>query len=174
MTAAVVAETPTGTPTETPTAAPVGIEKAELAGRLRIAAGRIARDGLGQKRVDGMTPSRITALAVLAAEGPLRMGELAVRLGISAPTASRLVECLVERGFIERVADPADGRATRVGLSPDGVVGLAAVREHGEGMLADRITALDDDALRALSAALPVLERLCGMPVRELPPEQRR
>jgi DNA-binding MarR family transcriptional regulator len=141
-------------------------ETAELAGRLRIAAGRIARDGLGQKRIDGMTPSRLTALAVLAADGPLRMGELAARLGISAPTVSRLVDCLGERGLIERVTDPADHRATRVGLSPEGVVGLASVREHGEGMLADRIAALDVAELRALCAALPVLEGLCGVPVR--------
>lgn len=144
-------------------AAPAVPETAELAGRLRIAAGRIARDGLGQKRVDGMTPSRITALAVLAAEGPLRMGELAARLGISAPTASRLVECLAERGFIQRVTDPADHRATRVGLSADGVIGLAAVREHGEGMLADRIDALDDAERGLLLAVVPVLERLCGI-----------
>ena len=92
----------------------------EFAGRLRIAAGRIARDGLGQKRVDGMTPSRITALAVLAAEGPLRMGELAARLGISAPTVSRLVDHLAERGFLERVTDEDDHRATRVRLSAEG------------------------------------------------------
>jgi DNA-binding MarR family transcriptional regulator len=139
---------------------------AELAGRLRIAAGRIARDGLGQKRIDGMTPGRLTALAVLAADGPLRMGELAARLGISAPTVSRLVDCLAERGLIERVTDPADHRATRVGLSAEGVVGLASVREHGEGMLADRIAALDAAELSALCAALPVLEGLCGFPVR--------
>lgn len=145
-------------------AAPAVPDTGELAGRLRIVAGRIARDGLGQKRVDGMTPSRITALAVLAAEGPLRMGELAARLGISAPTVSRLVDCLGEHGFIERVTDPADHRATRVGLSPGGVIGLAAVREHGEGMLADRIEALDDAERVLLLAALPVLERLCGRP----------
>ena len=150
-------------------AGPVLTETAELAGRLRIAAGRIARDGLGQKRVDGMTPSRITALAVLAGEGPLRMGELAARLGISAPTASRLVDCLAERGLIERVTDPADHRATRVGLSTEGVIGLAAVREHGEGMLADRIAALDATDRSVLCAALPVLERLCGFPARQFP-----
>ena len=109
----------------------------EFAGRLRIAAGRIARDGLGQKRVDGMTPSRITALAVLAAEGPLRMGELAARLGISAPTVSRLVDHLAERGFLERVTDEDDHRATRVRLSAEGHRGLAAVREHGAGLLAE-------------------------------------
>ena len=106
----------------------------EFAGRLRIAAGRIARSGLGQKPVDGMTPSRMTALAVLAAEQPLRMGELAARLGISAPTVSRLVDHLAELGFLERVADEDDHRATRVCLSPAGRDGLAAVREHGAGL----------------------------------------
>jgi DNA-binding MarR family transcriptional regulator len=135
----------------------------EFAGRLRIAAGRIARDGLGQKRVDGMTPSRMTALAVLAAEEPLRMGELAARLGISAPTVSRLVEHLVERGFLERVTDEDDHRATRVRLSAEGRCGLAAVREHGAGLLADRIASLDEAERAALEIALPILERLGGI-----------
>ena len=134
-----------------------------FAGRLRIAAGRIARDGLGQKHVDGMTPSRMTALAVLAAEGALRMGELATRLGISAPTVSRLVDHLAERGFLERVTDEADHRATRVRLSAEGHGALAAVREHGVGLLADRIAALDDGERVALEIALPVLERLGGI-----------
>jgi DNA-binding MarR family transcriptional regulator len=140
--------------------APPAPASVEFAGRLRIAAGRIARDGLGQKRVDGMTPSRMTALAVLAAEGPLRMGELAARLGISAPTVSRLVDHLVERGFLERVTDEDDHRATRVRLSADGHRGLAAVREHGAGLLADRIACLDDAERALLERALPVLERL--------------
>ena len=142
-------------------AAPVEVE---FAGRLRIAAGRIARDGLGQKRVDGMTPSRMTALAVLAAEQePLRMGELATRLGISAPTVSWLFDHLAERGFLERTTDEDDHRATRVCLSAEGRRGLAAVREHGAGLLADRIAALDDGERAALEIALPVLERLCGI-----------
>ncbi len=132
----------------------------EFAGRLRIAAGRIARVGLGQKRVDGMTPSRMTALAVLAAEEPLRMGELAARLGISAPTVSRLVDHLTERGFLERVTDQDDHRATRVRLSAEGHRGLATVREHGAGLLAERIAALDADERVRLEQALPVLERL--------------
>jgi len=135
----------------------------EFAGRLRIAAGRIARDGLGQKRVDGMTPSRmaaLAALAVLAADAPLRMGELAARLGISAPTVSRLVDHLAELGFLERVADEDDHRATRVRLSAEGHRGLAAVREHGATRLADRIAALDDAERAALERALPVLEGL--------------
>ena len=150
------------TPTATASADPAVPEPptAELASRLRLAVARIARDGLGQKRVDGMTPSRITALAVLAAEGPLRMGELAARLGTSAPTVSRLVECLAARGFLDRGTDEADHRATRVRLSPAGVAGLAAVHEHGDELLATRIAALTDDERAVLAAALAVLERL--------------
>jgi DNA-binding MarR family transcriptional regulator len=143
--------------------APTAPAAVEFAGRLRIAAGRIARDGLGQKHVDGMTPSRMTALAVLAAEEPLRMGELAARLGISAPTVSRLVDHLGERGFLERITDEEDHRATRVRLSAEGHSALAAVREHGAGLLADRIASLDDAERAALEIALPVLECLGGI-----------
>ena len=149
-------------------ATPAAPGTAELAGRLRLAASRIARDGLSQRRVDGMTPSRMTALAVLAAEGPLRMGELAARLGISAPTVSRLVDCLAERGFLDRVTDEADHRATRVRLSAEGMAGLAAVREHGASLLADKLTALDEAERAAVDLALPVLERLCGIPQRDI------
>lgn len=134
----------------------------ELAGRLRIAAGRLARETGAQSRLDGMTPSRLAALSVLESDGPLRVGALADRVGISAPTTSRLVDCLEERGLIVRAADPDDHRAIRVSLSADGEAGLNAVRELGAGLLALRITDLDPAARAALAAALPVLEELAG------------
>jgi DNA-binding MarR family transcriptional regulator len=148
---------------------PAAPATAELAGRLRLAASRIARDGLSQRRVDGMTPSRMTALSVLAAEGPLRIGELATRLGISAPTVSRLVDVLAERGLLKRVTDETDHRATRVRLSADGQAGLAAVREHGASLLAARIDALDAADRAAIGHALPALERLSGIPQSGIP-----
>ena len=45
-------------------------------------------------------------------------------------------------------------------LSAEGRRGLAAVREHGAGLLADRIAELDDAERAVLERALPVLERL--------------
>ncbi|MDT7704917.1 MAG: hypothetical protein QOG20_524 [Pseudonocardiales bacterium] len=135
---------------------------AELAGRLRIAAGRLAREAGAQSRLDGMTPSRLAALAVLDSDGPLRVGALAERVGISAPTTSRLVDCLEGRGLIVRTADPDDHRAIRVSLSAEGAAGLHAVRELGAGLLADRIVDLDPHAVALLTAALPVLEELAA------------
>lgn len=140
--------------------APVAPAVAELAGRLRIASGKLARRGT--TGADGMTPSRLAALAVLETEGPMRIGALAERVGISAPTTSRLVDCLAERGLIERTPDPHDHRAVHVGLSGAGAAGLAEVRRRGTGHLADRIAELDPQALAVLLAALPVLEAISG------------
>lgn len=48
-----------------------------------------------------MTPNRLAARAVLDADGPMRIGALVERVGISAPTTSRLMDCLAERGLID-------------------------------------------------------------------------
>jgi DNA-binding MarR family transcriptional regulator len=133
---------------------------AELAGRLRVVSGRLARRGaMGG---DELTPTRLAALAVLEVEGAIRIGTLAERVGISAPTTSRLVESLAERGLVTCAPDPDDHRAVRVGLSPSGAAGLAEARRHGAGDLAVRLARLGPDALTALEVAMPVLEELAG------------
>lgn len=131
---------------------------ADIAGRLRIAAGRLAREASAHG--EGITPSRLAAMSVLDRCGPLRVGALAGCVGISAPTASRLVDCLAERGLIVRTADPDDHRAVRISLSRSGTAALHSVRELGAGMLAQRISGLDGAELAVLVAALPVLEDL--------------
>lgn len=135
---------------------------AEIAGRLRIAAGQMARETSAQSKLDGMTPSRLAALAVLQTGGPMRVGALAERAGISAPTTSRLVDCLEARGLIVRTTDPDDHRAIRVSLSAEGEAALHDVRELGAGLLAGRIAELDAAARAALEAALPVIEELAA------------
>jgi DNA-binding MarR family transcriptional regulator len=51
---------------------------------------------------------------------PLRLSELNRHVLLSQPALSRLVERLAERGFVERHADPADGRGVRLSLTPAG------------------------------------------------------
>jgi DNA-binding MarR family transcriptional regulator len=51
---------------------------------------------------------------------PLRIGELHRHVLLSQPALSRMVERLVERGFVERCADPADGRGVRLSLTDAG------------------------------------------------------
>ncbi len=60
---------------------------------------------------------------------PLAMRELSEELAVPLSTATRMVDWLVESGYIERLSDPDDRRVVRVALSPAGKKLAAAFNE---------------------------------------------
>jgi DNA-binding MarR family transcriptional regulator len=69
-------------------------------------------------------------LHTVAAHGPLRTSALAESVHSDLSTVSRQVGALVAGGLLERRADPADGRACLLALTP---AGEAAVTDHERG-----------------------------------------
>jgi DNA-binding MarR family transcriptional regulator len=67
-----------------------------------------------------MTARQRLALFELVESGPLRLIDLAQRMGTSAPTASRAVDALAELGLVERDPDPTDRRAITIELTAEG------------------------------------------------------
>jgi DNA-binding MarR family transcriptional regulator len=61
-------------------------------------------------------------------EGPIPIGELAARLGVTQQAASKTVAELEALGYLERTADPADARVRRAGLSARGRAAVAETR----------------------------------------------
>jgi DNA-binding MarR family transcriptional regulator len=64
------------------------------------------------------TPAQIQLAIELAQDGPATVGELAHRLGVSAPAASLLVDRMAEHGMVERRRDTEDRRVVWVQLTP--------------------------------------------------------
>lgn len=54
------------------------------------------------------------ALEATVLEGPLSLNELAARLYLDKSTASRVVDALERKGYVERRASPTDRRALRL------------------------------------------------------------
>ncbi|MYU55506.1 MULTISPECIES: MarR family winged helix-turn-helix transcriptional regulator [Streptomyces] len=135
-------------------------ETAELAGRLRAVIQHLLPLLRGHDVHADLTPSRLTALAVLAAHGPLRVSGLAARMNIALSTASRMVDLLDDCGWIARRPDPDDQRATLLSLDEAGRTLLDAVRRETTSRLAEEIAGLPQDRQRLLYAALPALEDL--------------
>ncbi|MBO0803994.1 MAG: MarR family transcriptional regulator [Nocardiopsaceae bacterium] len=133
---------------------------ADLPGRLGVAVQMLAHAGKDTSAHGELTPTRLTALAVMNAAGPMRMGSLASRLGIQVSTISRIVDVLVTSGWAERHPDEADHRACVIGITSAGIDLIDSVRRSNETRLADCISRLDPVDLGALQAALPVLEEL--------------
>jgi DNA-binding MarR family transcriptional regulator len=67
-----------------------------------------------------MTATQRIALVELGESGPLRLSELAQRMGTSTPTASRAVDALAALGLITRAPDADDRRALSLTVSEQG------------------------------------------------------
>jgi len=130
----------------------------ELATRLRLAVSRLARRI--RLATNDIPPLQLSALATLDKHGPLRSGELAQREAVTAPTMTRVLAALAERGLIVKEADPTDARSVRVSLSPAGVETLARIRSERTALLGARVARLTSEQRAALIAALPALEAL--------------
>ena len=143
-------------------ATPVSVTEAtpDLPGRLGVAVQMLAHAGkVGSGRAD-LTPTRLTALAVLASAGPMRMGSLASRLGVQVSTMSRIVDIMVASGWAERRPDEADHRACVIAITAAGTALLDTVRQDDATRLAESVARLAPADLAVLEAALPVLEAL--------------
>jgi DNA-binding MarR family transcriptional regulator len=75
-------------------------------------------------------------------EGPVAVGELARRMGVSQQAASKVTAELESLGYLERSSDPSDGRVRRVGLSKRGreaIEDTRAARAEAAELLAKRL-----------------------------------
>lgn len=130
-----------------------------LASRLRLVIGRLNRR-LRQEGTSGLSPLPLSALVTIEASGPLRLGELAAREQVSAPTMSRALAALDERGAVERSSDPEDARSVFLTISEPGRELLATVRADYARSLGRLLDTLGPEQLAAVEAALPALESL--------------
>jgi DNA-binding MarR family transcriptional regulator len=101
-----------------------------------------------------MTATQRIALVELGDYGPSRLNDLAARMGVSAPTASRSVDALHELGFVERVVDPCDRRALNVELSATGKQLLDGRKAKASEAFEPAVAALSEAERTKLSALL--------------------
>jgi DNA-binding MarR family transcriptional regulator len=92
---------------------------------------RLAAAGFDDVRFnDGVVNQHLIA-------GPLTIGALAERLGVSQQATSKSVADLERRGYVERTPDPDDARARLVGLTERGQGVIAAAREQRAALVAE-------------------------------------
>jgi DNA-binding MarR family transcriptional regulator len=134
---------------------------AEAAARLRVAITRLQRQ-MRQQSVGELTLSQWSALVTIETHAPLRIGDLAEREGVSAPTATRLVASLEERGLVTRATDTTDRRSSYVSLTTAGHEQLEWARRVRTAKLAQRLATLSEDEVRRVIDVLPLLEALAS------------
>ena len=140
-------------------APPTSDETAELAGRLRLAVTRLARQ-LRQTSDTDLSPTQGAVLATVGTSGPLTLGELAELEKVASPTITKVIGLLHEKGLVDKIIDPADRRFVRVQLTAEGEALLARTRARKTAWLARQLQDLSPDEVERLVAATDVLEHL--------------
>ncbi|MFJ3033259.1 MarR family winged helix-turn-helix transcriptional regulator [Curtobacterium pusillum] len=133
-------------------------DRTEIAARLAAAVGRINRRARTDSAALGY--GIVSALATIQREGPLRPGDLSRIEVVTKPTMTRILTELEQRGFIEREADPRDGRAFMVTATPEGIAAVERARSDRTGIVAELIAELPEPDVDAIAAALDALERV--------------
>lgn len=146
-----------------PEATEVELDTADLAGRLRLAVTRLARQ-MRQQTDTGLSPTLLAALATIESAGPLTLGDLAAREQVAPPTITRAVTGLEAEGLVVRRIDQDDRRVARVEVTPAGRKLLERARTRKNAWLARRLRALPSEDAERLADAVAILERLAGGP----------
>jgi DNA-binding MarR family transcriptional regulator len=114
-----------------------------------------------------MGDAQIWTLHALA-RGPMLASELARRSNVTNPTMTRIVDALVEKGFVERHPDPVDRRRIHLQLTKTGAQVGSYVHDCFRVALVRFLSPLSDtqiaDIRRAfghLSTLLPDTEEWC-------------
>ncbi|MFI6173131.1 MarR family winged helix-turn-helix transcriptional regulator [Nocardia sp. NPDC051052] len=106
--------------------------------------------------------------------GGARVRDIADAMTITEGGASKVVDRVQAAGYAERQRDPADGRSSRITLTPSGARKLRAATATVETELAERIGAvLGTDSVDRLDATLRLLRtaNLSAAPTAELEKE---
>jgi DNA-binding MarR family transcriptional regulator len=93
-------------------------------------------------------------LSLLQTNGEMRMSRLSELLAVDMSVTSRHVAHLAQRGWLERLPDPADGRSRILRLTPGGRGMLVELGERTVDAVARTLADWSDDDLVALSAML--------------------
>ena len=127
------------------------LERQRKSQALRGQVGRLAHESL--------TMHQFHALAVLASGGDMPTAALGDVLGAKPSVVTGVVQRLVERGLVERAADPEDRRVHLVRLSDAGSALMRDTFEEMERVSAERLQALSDAQLSAYADILDTLVR---------------
>lgn len=120
----------------------------------RISSGRVAARHRSERSGVLLSRPAISILSTLRGSGPVRLSLLARLTDLEAPLISREIRDLVDEGYVRRSADPTDGRAGIVELTPKGRRAHQAYREATDEIIAETFSGWSAADLRDLRVHL--------------------
>lgn len=162
----------TGKPGNAEDPAEAGLNAVENQLSLFWRRGRSISHQLSRQVHPDMEPAAYGLLSVIRRQGPMRLTDLASNIGVGKPSVSRQVAFLEGLGLVSKAADPLDGRAQIIGLTPMGEEKMHQVQDARREVFRERLGEWPPEELETLAryiAKLNATYERDGFPTDESP-----
>ena len=113
-----------------------------------------------KQRFGDLSMAQVNALMMIRARGPLSLTELAGQLGVSPPSASAMVDRLVDKGLVSRKQSPEDRRRVVIGISPAALKEIMAIEAVVFRSFVDLVERIGPDAADQWCAVLEKIRQV--------------
>jgi DNA-binding MarR family transcriptional regulator len=113
--------------------------------------GRSISHQLSRQVHPDMEPAAYGLLSVIRKQGPIRLTDLASCIGVGKPSVSRQIAFLEGLGLVSKEADPLDGRAQSIQLTPEGEARMHQVQDARREVFRERLAEWPAEDLQALA-----------------------
>ena len=121
---------------------------------------RVVRKHMRSNRSKGLSVPQFRSMVLLRDQPAASLSDVAEFLGASLPTTSRMVTCLVSKGFVTRVHCRDDRRCVRLSLTQRGITALEKSRAATAGQeLSRELASLNGDQRRTILGIWVCLKR---------------
>ena len=107
-----------------------------------------------------MEPAAYGLLTVIRREGPIRLTDLALNIGVGKPSVSRQIAFLESIGLVSKEADPLDGRAQAIRLTPRGEEKMHQVQDARREVFRERLGEWPLEDLQTLATYMAKLNAI--------------
>jgi DNA-binding MarR family transcriptional regulator len=107
-----------------------------------------------------MEPAAYGLLTVIRREGPIRLTELALSIGVGKPSVSRQIAFLESIGLVSKEADPLDGRAQSIRLTDKGEEKMHQVQDARRQVFRERLGEWPLEELQTLAQYIAKLNAI--------------
>ena len=104
-----------------------------------------------------MEPAAYGLLVLLPRQEAMRLTDIAASIGIGKPSVSRQIVILESLGLVQKHADPGDGRAQTISLTPEGSQALTRTQSARKDLFRTLLEDWEEDELVQLGSLLTKL-----------------
>ena len=121
---------------------------------------RCIRNDMRKKRPEGLSVPQFRALGFLCRRRDVSLSDVAERMGFRLPTASRMMDTMVKRGFVARQTSPTDRRFVVLNITDQGRSAYLSAERYAQERLAESLTALSKAEQEGIVRAMDALRRV--------------